>query len=82
MTPKLWFVMSMGLLLGFVVPYPINWWLVANHLEHGMMTIRPVSTDAGTHGRTRRAAMSECRMQGLCLKFLWMRVRPCQRHCR
>ena len=44
--------------VGFVVAYPINWWLVANHLKHGMMTIRPVSTDAGTHGRTRQAAMS------------------------
>ena len=58
MTPNFWFVMSMGLLVGFVVAYPINWWLVANHLKHGMMTIRPVSTDAGTHGRTRQAAMS------------------------
>ena len=50
--------MSMGLLVGFVVAYPINWWLVANHLERGMITIRTVSTDAGTHGRTRQAAMS------------------------
>jgi hypothetical protein len=32
------FVMSMGLLIAFVVAYPINWWLVANHLKHGMMT--------------------------------------------
>jgi hypothetical protein len=58
MTPNFWFIMSMGLLVGFVVAYPINWWLVANHLKHGMMTIRPVSTDAGTHGHTRQAAMS------------------------
>jgi hypothetical protein len=33
--------MSMGLLIGFVVAHPINWWLVANHLKHGMMTVRP-----------------------------------------
>jgi hypothetical protein len=39
-TPTFWFVMSMGLLVGFVIAYPMNWWLVANHLKHGMMTIR------------------------------------------
>ncbi len=59
MTPNFWFIMSMGLLVGFVVAYPINGWLVANHLKHGMMTVRPVSADAGTHGHTGQAAMSE-----------------------
>jgi len=42
-TPNFWFVMSMGLLVGFLVAYPINWWLVANHLKHGMMTVRPAT---------------------------------------
>jgi len=42
-TPRFWFVMSMGLLVGFIVAYPMNWWLVANHLKHGMMTVRPAS---------------------------------------
>jgi Domain of unknown function (DUF4396) len=37
MTPRFWFVMSMGLLVGFAIAYPMNWWLVANHLKHGMM---------------------------------------------
>jgi hypothetical protein len=40
-SPRFWFVMSMGLLVGFIVAYPMNWWLVANHLKHGMMTVRP-----------------------------------------
>ena len=44
-TPSFWFVMSMGLLVGFIAAYPMNWWLVANHLKHGMMTVRP----AGAH---------------------------------
>lgn len=30
----------MALLTGFIVAYPMNWWLVANHLKHGMMTVR------------------------------------------
>jgi Domain of unknown function (DUF4396) len=38
---RFWFVMSMALLAGFIVAYPMNWWLVANHLKHGMMTVRP-----------------------------------------
>ena len=33
--------MSIGLLIGPVVAYPMNWWLVANQLKHGMMTVRP-----------------------------------------
>jgi Domain of unknown function (DUF4396) len=41
LTPDFWFVMSMALLVGFIVAYPINWWLVAKELKHGMMTVRP-----------------------------------------
>jgi hypothetical protein len=45
--PAFWFVMSMGLLVGFIIAYPMNWWLVAHHLKHGMMTVRPKM--AGAH---------------------------------
>ena len=38
LTPTFWFVMSMALLSGFVAAYPINWWLVAKGLKHGMST--------------------------------------------
>ena len=44
--PSFWFVMSMGLLVGFIIAYPMNWWLVANKLKHGMMTVRPASEQA------------------------------------
>jgi hypothetical protein len=44
---RFWFVMSMGLFVGFIVAYPMNWWLVANHLKHGMMTVRPKTEMAG-----------------------------------
>src|SRR5882757_2327280 len=44
----------MGLLVGFIFAYPMNWWLVAYHLKHGMMTVRPAAAAAhgvhGTHG--------------------------------
>src|SRR6516164_3374517 len=26
-TPNFWFVMSIGLMVGFIIAYPINWWL-------------------------------------------------------
>jgi hypothetical protein len=50
----------MGLLVGFAVSYPINWWLVANHLKHGMMTVRP----AGAHDQAAEAVMSEMSHEG------------------
>jgi len=55
--PSLWFIMSMGLLVGFIVAYPMNWWLVANDLKHGMMTVRPLSATAGAQKHSGHAAM-------------------------
>src|SRR5262245_42715565 len=45
-TGAFWFVMSIGLTVGFVIAYPINWWLVARGLKHGMMTVRPATAPA------------------------------------
>jgi hypothetical protein len=59
-TPSFWFVMSMGLLVGFIVAYPMNWWLVANHLKHGMMTVRP----AGAHVHAAMAMGGGPQMEG------------------
>nr|WP_306264827.1 DUF4396 domain-containing protein [Pararhizobium sp. IMCC3301] len=54
LTPQFWFVMSMALLVGFVVAYPINWWLVTRGLKHGMLTVRDPSVardvDDPSHG--------------------------------
>jgi hypothetical protein len=51
-SPAFWFIMSMALLAGFLVAYPINWWLVANHLKHGMMTVRrPAPAEAPMAGQ-------------------------------
>ncbi len=38
--PGFWFVMSMALIVGFILAYPMNWWLVAKGLKHGMFTVR------------------------------------------
>ncbi len=42
-----WFIMSMALLTGFITAYPMNWWLVAHGLKHGMMTVRPAGVHEG-----------------------------------
>lgn len=39
LTATFWFVMSMALLAGAIVAYPMNWWLVAKGLKHGMSTV-------------------------------------------
>jgi hypothetical protein len=59
-TPNFWFVMSMALLVGFIIAYPMNWWLVANHLKHGMMTVRTATMAAGAqeHAPTAMSGMT------------------------
>jgi hypothetical protein len=66
-TPHFWFVMSMGLLVGFIIAYPMNWWLVANHLKHGMLTVRPNARLAGMAdhaAHTGREGMMEGTVEG------------------
>jgi len=62
-TPNFWFVMSMGLLVGFVIAYPMNWWLVANHLKHGMTTVRPATAHAGAHDRAEMSGILDAGSQ-------------------
>jgi hypothetical protein len=40
-TPQFWAVMSLGVIIGFFVAYPVNVWMVAKNLKHGLMTARP-----------------------------------------
>ena len=45
-----WGVMSLGVSVGFATAYPVNWWLVAKGLKHGMGTQRAAGTGgAGRH---------------------------------
>jgi len=38
--PLFWLVMSLGVIVGFVTAYPVNVWMVARGLKHGLMTVR------------------------------------------
>lgn len=38
--PLFWVVMSLGIIVGFAIAYPINVWMVALGMKHGLMTDR------------------------------------------
>ena len=48
--PLFWFRMSLALMFGAALAYPMNWWLVAHHLKHGMLTVRPKGEAGGMPG--------------------------------
>jgi len=37
--PAFWFRMGIATIVGGLFAYPVNWWLVKNHLKHGCMTL-------------------------------------------
>jgi len=39
-----WAVMSVGVIVGFTTAYPVNVWLVARNMKHGLMTVRAHAT--------------------------------------
>ena len=39
--PLFWAVMSLGVIIGFTTAYPVNVWMVARKMKHGLMTSRP-----------------------------------------
>lgn len=41
--PTFWFVMSLGVTVGFAIAWPVNVWMVDRGLKHGLMTVRPAS---------------------------------------
>ncbi|MEJ7810243.1 MAG: DUF4396 domain-containing protein [Gemmatimonadaceae bacterium] len=57
---RFWGAMSLATLAGFVVAYPVNVWLVAARLKHGMGTVRALGR--GGHGVvTEQALLSDRR---------------------
>lgn len=65
LSPFFWFVMSIALLAGAIAAYPINWWLVARHLKHGMMTVRPAHSESPTPEHLGHVAHGEMAHQGM-----------------
>jgi hypothetical protein len=45
-----WGTMSFGVIAGFLTAYPVNLWLVAKGLKHGMMSTQDEQTESGGRG--------------------------------
>jgi hypothetical protein len=61
---RFWIVLSLAVLVGLVAAYPVNVWLVANHLKHGMGTVRALGEggEPVSVGAMDMAAMSPSRV--------------------
>ena len=56
--PLFWMVMSLGVIAGFAIAYPVNVWMVSRGLKHGLMTDRGGSKKGGS-----MAGMDHSKMQ-------------------
>jgi FtsP/CotA-like multicopper oxidase with cupredoxin domain len=50
--PLFWFVMSLGVTVGFIIAYPVNVWLVAKGKKHGLMTVRDPRGEMSHHAHS------------------------------
>jgi hypothetical protein len=59
--PLFWFVMSIGITVGFALAYPVNVWLVVRKLKHGLMTVRKGAhaVATGSHEAMGHGGMSD-----------------------
>lgn len=57
--PEFWFRMSLSSLVGGLVAYQINYWLVASHLKQGCMTLLGADTPAPHLGHPASEPMTE-----------------------
>ncbi|MEO5595618.1 MAG: DUF4396 domain-containing protein, partial [Lysobacteraceae bacterium] len=48
--PLFWMVMSLGIIAGFAIAYPVNVWMVARGMKHGLMTVRESESGSGPVG--------------------------------
>lgn len=56
LSPEFWFRMSIAAIVGGVIAYPVNYWLVASHLKHGCMTLPDADGPAPDLGHVARVA--------------------------
>jgi hypothetical protein len=63
--PLFWFRMSLALMVGAAIAYPMNWWLVAHHLKHGMMTVRPKGQETAMPEMTEKMHMAAASGQAI-----------------
>lgn len=54
--PLFWMVMSLGVIAGFAIAYPVNVWMVAQGLKHGLMTERTGEAASAKETATKKHA--------------------------
>ncbi|RPD43933.1 DUF4396 domain-containing protein [Hymenobacter sediminis] len=64
-SPWFWAVMSAATLVGVVVSYPVNYWLVKNRLKHGMGTERALGKGGASREEVSPAAPAGRPMAGM-----------------
>ena len=57
--PLFWVVMSLGIIAGFAIAYPVNVWMVARGLKHGLMTERGGGTGKSVPAKSARKAAAK-----------------------
>ncbi len=62
--PLFWFVMSIGVIAGFFLAYPINIWLVAKQMKHGLMTVRSEQREGAGEAQTTTSGPATPAMEG------------------
>ena len=65
--PLFWMAMSLGVVAGFAMAYPVNVWLVARGLKHGLMTER-ADEAAPSKGKSKTHKMSGTDHAGMSMR--------------
>jgi len=63
--PSFWFRMSLATIVGGVLAFPVNYWLVKNHIKHGCMTLPGVDGPANGMGHRSPETASMQGMEGM-----------------
>jgi hypothetical protein len=68
--PLFWMVMSLGVIAGFAIAYPVNVWMVSRGMKHGLMTERAKAApakknDSAPHAEHEETSSSHAGMAGM-----------------
>src|SRR3546814_10187641 len=66
--PLFWMVMSTGVIAGFAVAYPVNVWMVARGMRHGLMTERKENAERSEEHKSELQSLLRTSYAVYCLK--------------